>query len=195
MIESLAALVPTANRLLGAGARAFLLPWWQALARVGAVPQPTEAAPTLRYWMGSARWHVGDEREAVRLWLPLCWLDPESFAQQAPRLPGIVHEAWDAFDMELDPGDGGQSRARNVLWFPAWLALRHRWVAHLFRPGEVPDTDAPLKTLRLLPQLLVLESRGYGEELVQLRRALRDTSPSFFRLYWRLVVETRGPAT
>jgi hypothetical protein len=195
LIESLTALVPAATRLLGAGARAFLIPWWQALAQAKAMPAPTEPAPVIRYWVGSARWHVGDEREAVRLWLPLCWLEPESFAQQAPTLPSpIMHEAWEAFEMELDPGDGGDARVRDVPWFPAWLALRHRWVAHLFRAGEVPDTNAPLRALRLLPGLLVLESRGYGDELIRQRRTLRDISPKFFRMYRQLVVEARVPA-
>ncbi len=197
MIERLTTLVPAAKRLLGPGAAAFLLPWWQALARTEAVLDPAEAAPLLRYWMGSARWHVGDEREAVRLWLAWCWLEPESFARQAPTLPsGIVREAWAAFDREPDPvDDGGDARVREVPWFPAWLALRHRWVAHVFRPDEVPDTDAPLRAFRLLPGLLVLESQGYGDELVRQRRALRDISPSFFRTYRRLVVEARARAT
>jgi hypothetical protein len=196
MIESLTGLMPTANRLLGTGATAFLLPWWQALARTEAVLDPAEAAPLLRYWMGSARWHIGDEREAVRLWLALCWLGPESFALQAPTLPSpIVREAWTAFDTDPQPEDGGDARLREVLWFPAWLALRHRWVAHVFRPDEVPDTDAPLRALRLLPRLLVLESQGYGDDLVRQRRALRDISPSFFRMYRRLVVEARAQAT
>ena len=195
MIERLTILVPAANRLLGRGAAAFLHPWWQALARTKAVLVPAEAAPLLRYWMGSARWHVGDEREAVRLWLALCWLEPESFARQAPSLPSrIVREAWAAFDTEPYPDDGGDARVREVLWFPAWLALQHRWVAHVFRPDEVPDTGAPLRALRLLPGLLVLESQGFGDELVRQRRALRDISPSFFRTYRRLVVEARAQA-
>src|SRR5436309_13338356 len=83
----------------------------------------------------------------------------------------------------------------DVPGFPAWLALQCRWVTHLFRPDEVPETGAPLRALRLLPSLLVLESQGYGAELVQQRRALRDISPTFFRRYWRLVVEARGRAT
>jgi hypothetical protein len=198
MIERLTALVPAAKRLLGPGAAAFLLPWWQALARTEAVLDPAEAAPLLRYWMGSARWHVGDEREAVRLWLALCWLEPESFARQAPTLPSrIVREAWAAFDTEPDspdPNDGGDVRVREVRWFPAWVALRHRWMAHVFRSDEVPDTDAPLRALRLLPSLLVLESQGFGDELVRQRRALRDISPGFFRTYRRLVVEARARA-
>jgi len=48
MIENLAALAPAAERLLGRGATALLLRWWQALARTEAVPGPVEAAPLLR---------------------------------------------------------------------------------------------------------------------------------------------------
>ena len=196
MIESLAALVPAAERLLGRGATAFLLRWWQALARTEAVPAPGEPAPRLRYWIGCARWNLGDEREAFRLWLPLCWLEPESFVRQAPTLPSrIVRESWATFDSEADREETGDARVRDVPWFPAWLALQCRWVAHVFRPDEVPETGAPLRALRLLPSLLVLESQGYGAELVQQRRALRDISPTFFRRYWRLVVEPRGRAT
>jgi hypothetical protein len=177
MIERVSALVPAANRLLGPGAATFLLPWWRVLARTEAMPAPVEATPLLRYWIGSARWHVGDEREAVRLWLPLCWLEPESFALQAPTLPSrIVREAWAAFDTPPDDPDGGDARVREAPWFPAWLALRHRWVAHVFRPDEVPDTDAPLRAFRLLPGLLVLENQGYGNELVRQRRVLRERS-------------------
>jgi len=194
MIEAVAALVPAASRLLGAGARTFLLPWWTALARTDPPPAPTAAEPMRRYWVGSAFWHVGVEREAVRLWLPLCWLDPESFARHAPALPGdLVREAWQAFDREFVSADGNDARVLGTPWFPAWLALRHRWVAHVFHPDELPDGGAALKALRLLPGLLVLESHGYSEELIRQRRALRDLSPAFFRTYRRLVVEPRAP--
>ena len=196
IIERLSLLAPAANRLLGVGAANFLLPWWRALAWTDAKLDPADAAPLLRYWMGSARWHDGDAKEAVRLWLPLCWLEPETFARQAPTLPSrIVREAWAAFEGEPDSGVGGDVNGRDVPWFPAWLALRHRWVAHVFRPDEVPDTGAPLRALRLLPGLLVLESQGLSDELVRQRRALRDISPWFFGTYRRLVVEARPRAT
>jgi hypothetical protein len=38
----------------------------------------------------------------------------------------------------------------------------------------------------------VLESQGYGAELVRQRRVLRELSPTFFRAYWRAVVEHRA---
>jgi hypothetical protein len=193
LIENLAALVPAANRLLGSGAQTFLAPWWRALARTTTLPSATETAALRRYWIGAALWHDGDERRAVRLWLPLCWLAPAAFESHARALPSrIVREAWDAFDMAPGWAEGAEP-IRSVPWFPFWLALRHRWVAHLFQPGEVPDTDAPTRALRLLPRLLVLESQGYGHELVRQRTALRDISPVFFRIYRQLVVERAAP--
>ena len=53
VIEILTTLVPAADRLLGSGAAAFLLPWWQALAR-------TEAELRHGSWGGGARpsWHI-----------------------------------------------------------------------------------------------------------------------------------------
>ena len=78
-----------------------------------------------------------------------------------------------------------------MLWFPAWLALRERWVAHLFHPDEIPDNDAALRALRLLHTLLPLESQGYSAELVLQRRMLREISPAFFRDYWRVVLEAK----
>jgi hypothetical protein len=76
----------------------------------------------------------------------------------------------------------------------AWLALRHRWVAHVFRPDDVPDAAAPLLALRLLPRLLVLENQRFGDELVRQRKALRDISPKFFQTYRRLEVDARTHA-
>ena len=52
LIERLMVLVPAANRLLGLGAAAFLLPWWQALARTEAVRRTNDSATS---WSGSAR--------------------------------------------------------------------------------------------------------------------------------------------
>ena len=69
LIESVKLLSRTADRLLGEGARAFLLPWWQAIADAGATLPSAEAEPPLRYWLGFARHHLGEEREALRLWV------------------------------------------------------------------------------------------------------------------------------
>lgn len=192
LIESVKFLGPTADRLLGDGARAFLLPWWQAVAHAGATLPSAEAEPPLRYWLGFACHHLGEEREALRLWVALCWLAPDSFAQWAPALPTVIlRDAWAAF--QAHTGHDGRDGVSpwGALWFPAWLALRHRWVAHLFHADEIPDTEASLQTLRLLRTLLPLESQGYSAELIRQRRRLQQISPMFFRAYLEVVVEAR----
>ncbi len=190
LIESVKLLVPTADRLLGNVARAFLLPWWQALA--GAALPSANAEPVLRYWLGLARYHLGEEREALRLWLALCWLAPDSFAQWAPALPSaLLRDAWAAFQARAGDEDRDGGGPWGVLWFPAWLALRQRWIAHLFHADEIPDTEVPLQALRLLSTMLPLESQGYSAELVRQRRRLRQISPTFFRAYREVVVEAR----
>ena len=183
IIERLSLLVPAANRLLGLGAAPFLLPWWRALARTDAKLDPAEAAPLLRFWMGSARWHDGDAKEAVRLWLALCWLEPETFARQAPTLPSrIVRDAWAAFEGEPDPGDGGDVNGRDVPWFPAWLALRHRWVAHgVSARLRFPTPEHLCRRSGCCPGCWCWRTSAFGDELVRQRRALRDISPRFFR--------------
>ena len=192
LIESMKSLGPAADRLLGDGARAFLLPWWQAVAHAGATLPAAEAEPPLRYWLGFARHHLGEEREALRLWLGLCWLAPDSFAQWVPTMPSVtLRDAWAAFQAHAGHHDRGGGSPWEPLWFPAWLALRQRWVAHLFHAEEVPDTEAPLQALRLLRTLLPLESQGYSAELVRHRRRLQRISPMFFRAYLEVVVEVR----
>ena len=192
LIGSLEDLIPAADRLLARGARTFLLPWWQRLAQAGAALPSAQAEPSVRGWLASACYHLGDTREAFRLWLALCWLDPDSFARCAPRLPdAILREAWAAFQARADHDETEHQGAAPVLWFPAWLALRERWVAHLFHPDEIPDNDAALRALRLLHTLLPLESQGYSAELVLQRRMLREISPAFFRDYWRVVLEAK----
>lgn len=190
LIESVKLLSSTADRLLGEGARAFLLPWWQAVAH--AELPSAEAEPSLRYWLGFARHHLGEEREALRLWVALCWLAPDAFEQWAPALPSVIlRDGWAAFRAHAGHDDRDGPSPRETLWFPAWLALRQRWVAHLFHADEIPDTEAPLQALRLLRTLLPLESEGYSAELVQQRRRLQQSCPTFFRAYLEVVVEAR----
>ena len=123
--------------------------------------------------------------------MALSWLAPDSFEQWAPALPNVfLREAWAAFQARAGHDDRDGASPWGVLWFPAWWALRQRWVAHLFHANEVPDTEAPLQTLGLRT-LLPLESQGDGAELVRQRRRLQKICPMFFRTYLEVVVEAR----
>ena len=59
--------------------------WAAVRAAVEAEPDWAGSA-CLRYRLGLARHHLGEPEAAIRLWLPLCWMDPQLFARRAPTL-------------------------------------------------------------------------------------------------------------
>src|SRR5713226_8563344 len=95
--------------------------------------------PLLRYWLGLAQHHLGAHEAAIRLWLPLCWMDPLLFAQSLPTLPSpTISAAWAAFERVALFEGSLTDTTPAASWFPAWLLLRHRGLAHLFRADEIP---------------------------------------------------------
>jgi hypothetical protein len=149
--------------------------------------------PLLRYWMGLAQHHLGAPEVAIRLWLPLCWMDPLLFEEHAPTVPNsTIRAAWIAFDHAFPFEASFADRAPMTAWFPAWLLLRHRGLARLFGPDDVPDAGQAASVFRHLLALLPLEQRGLTDELVRQRRALRQLDESFFRYYMAVLGERRS---
>jgi len=165
--------------------------WAAVRAAVEAEPDWART-PLLRYWMALARHHLGEPETAVRLWLPLCWIDPSLFVLHAPSFPSApVREAWNAFERAA-PFDEAPPVARNTAaWFPAWLLVRHPGLANLFQTEDVPDAGAATRAFRVLLSLLPLEREGLTREVVSQRRALRSISPGFFRHYLEVVSRRR----
>jgi hypothetical protein len=219
------ALAPAAQFLLGEDAAAFLRPSWQALAVAASLPfdeahprahlswlcqqygdwtavraaveaEPDWAArPRLRYRLGLARHHLGQPEAAIRLWLPLCWMDPLLFARRAASLPSaVLCEGWQAFERAVSFHEWLADTTDPTGWFPAWLLLRHRGLVHLFQADEVPDTGTAARAFRHLLSLVPLESQALSDALVRQRRALQQLSPGFFRYYLE-VVGRRGSRT
>ncbi len=144
--------------------------------------------PLLRYWLGLAQHHLGAQEAAIRLLLPLCWIDPALFAQAAPALPSpTISAAWAAFERVALFEDSVTDTTPAAAWFPAWLLLRHRGLAHLFLAAEIPDAASAARVFRHLLVLIPLESHGLSDELVRQRRALRQIDPGFFRYYMETV--------
>ena len=196
LIEDLeGSLAPAADRLLGPRAGAALRPVWARLVDAAAALPLAECRPAapLYHWLGVAHYRLGDERQAFRWWLALCWLDPEGFPRYGPRLPSsMMREEWAEFEREpevANPAGGAVSRAR---WFPSWLLLRHRGFGRLFGPTEIPDAGVATRVFGLLLALLPFDGAGHSAELVQHRSALRALDPAFFRLYMRAVSGRTG---
>ncbi len=166
---------------------------WAAI-RAAVEAQPDWAArPRLRYRLGLARHHLGEPEAAIRLWLPLCWMDPALFRRRAPTIPSaILREGWDAFERTVVFDESLDDTGDAAGWFPAWLLLRHRGLVHLFWVDEVPDAGTAARAFRQLLSLVPLESQGLSDALVHQRRALQQLSPGFFRYYME-VVRQRGP--
>lgn len=151
------------------------------------------AKPVLRYWQGLARHHLGDPDAAIRLWLPLCWMDAALFAQHAPAVPSVtLREAWETFERLVPFEDFLNETPDATAWFPAWLLMRRRNLARLFRADDIPDAGPAARAFRALLVLVPLESRGLSDELVAQRRALRQLSPDFFRYYMEVASGRRS---
>lgn len=168
--------------------------WTAVRAAVEAEPDwPTR--PCLRYRLGLARYHLGEPEAAIRLWLPLCWMDPVLFARRAPTIPSaVLREGWEAFERAVSFDQWLADTTDAAGWFPAWLLLRHRGLVHLFRADEVPDAGAAARAFRHLLSLVPLESQGLSDALVRERRALQQLSPGFFRYYMDVVGQRRPRA-
>jgi hypothetical protein len=146
----------------------------------------------LRYRLGLARHHLGEPEAAIRLWLPLCWMDPVLFERHAPTIPStILREGWNAFEGEIALDEWLADTTDAAGWFPAWLLLRHRGLVHLLQADEVPAAGLPARVFRHLLSLLPLESQGFSDLLVRQRRALQQLSRAFFRYYMDVVGRRR----
>ena len=166
--------------------------WAAVRAAVEAEPH-WEAKPRLRYRLGLAQHHLGEPEAAIRLWLPLCWMDPVLFERHAPTIPStILREGWITFEREVALDEWHTDTTDAAGWFPAWLLLRHRGLVHLFQADEVPAAGTAARVFRHLLSLLPLESHGLSELLIRQRRALQQLSQGFFRYYMDVVGQRRA---
>jgi hypothetical protein len=168
---------------------------WPAV-RAAVEAEPDWAArPKLRYRLGLAGHHLGEPEAAIRLWLPLCWEDPVLFARHAAAIPSaILREGWEAFERAVPLAEAFAETTDATGWFPAWLLLRHRGLAHLFRAEEISASSTAARAFRHLLSLVPLESKGLTDALIGRRRALQQLCPAFFRYYME-VVRRREPGS
>jgi hypothetical protein len=160
--------------------------WSAVRAAVDAEPDWAKR-PLLRYRLGLARHHLGDIEAAIKLWLPLCWIDPAMFARYAPTLPNAtLREAWEAFERAGFFGESGDATHPTV-WFPPWLLVRDRRLADLFESADVPEIGISSAVFRALLALVPLERRGLTAELIAHRRALQRLSPELLACYMESV--------
>jgi len=193
---------PLARQRLGAGARDFLIPAWQRLAKAlqgrpfdQNQPQlhASHAAQRAEDWQGvlnaiqdeppalplllcalRAQARLRREVEHLQSWFLLCWRYPEAAESHAGELQREWRPFWQQF-LALDPElETGD--------FPAWLLIRQpslpRQLPPLNQQAEAPAGYAAVWRL----QQAATQPAG---DLLALRRALQEAAPLLFQHYLR----------
>lgn len=149
---------------------------WEAVIRVVQSEAGFENQPVLLGRMAEAHWQNKQERQAVKHWFELCWLDQRYFEGliEGGHIPvSWLVEYWnEAMDVDIEPHEPDIS----VEWFPAWVLLRDSRWAHSVesRGAEV----GPQRAFDLVRGLMV----GDDDQLA-LRAELRNIHPALFHFY------------
>jgi hypothetical protein len=148
--------------------------------------------PLLRYWMGLAQQHLGTPEVAIRLWLPLCWMDPRLFETHAPTVPNsTIRAAWIAFEQASPFEESPADSAPAATWFPAWLLLRHWGLSRLFRPDDLPDGGDAARVFRHLGSSCRSNSMASPMNW-SASVGSRQLHGNFFRYYMAVLKERRS---
>jgi hypothetical protein len=140
---------------------------WAAVRGAVEAEPDWAAKPVLRYWLGLSRHRLGAPEAAIRLWLPLCWIDPVFFARQAPTLPNAtIRVGWETFERTVPLDEVLSDTTHAATWFPAWLLVRHRGLGRLFRADDIPDAGTAARAFAALLPLVPLEGGGLSDDLV-----------------------------
>jgi hypothetical protein len=130
--------------------------------------------------MAEARYRVDDLDGAWALLAELAWLSPGRFDQLTKRLADpLLHRLRKRFDASFE-GDGD---LRDLAWFPAWVLTAEPGLARLLGEAQPSLQAPPEQAMRLLLQLLGLERQGRHHDMIERRKALRDTHPSLYAAY------------
>ena len=204
---------PAAGRMLGAAGAAWPAPLWRQTARraaalpfradqdedhcaplwlrggdgataadaVARIPSWRRIPATLA-WMTEACYRTQGLDASWALLAELAWLAPGRFEALTQRLADpLLSKLRRKFDASFEGGD----EPGGLAWFPAWLLTEASSLAGALRETQPSRHTAPEQAMRLLLELLGLERQGRHRELVERRRALRDTHASLWSAYMR----------
>ena len=141
---------------------------WEAVKRAVRAVRRYAREPILVGRLAEAEWRLGDRLGAVRRWLELCRVAPDYFERlvESPDFPAsALQVAWrQAGEQDFEP-------EISIEWFPAWLLLRARGLAHSLAPTG--DPAGPGRAFDLVMALLTGDA---GD--VALRSELKAVHPA-----------------
>lgn len=175
---------PDAPDIHSAALLLHLSDWDAAQESVAAIPNWRRQPITLA-WMAEAQCHLEGLPVVWPYLFELAWIDAPRFYKLACGLPDSrLQRLLQAFEREIEGGNGTpEQRLSAFAWFPAWALIVARDILPLIRGAQGPRTSQPERTCQLLMHLLVLEQQGREEEVIILRKRLRDLHEGLFKLY------------
>ncbi|MBW7900697.1 MAG: hypothetical protein H3C26_04425 [Rhodocyclaceae bacterium] len=204
---------PAARRVLGNGARAWLAPCWQELARTmagQAFDPDAEALHAAPLFLRAGDWRAAVTAvESIPAWrrrpAPLGWmiearrhLDGAAavwpmlaeLAWMAPQrarrlLPRLADDRLASLLRRFDSEFAGSDGPDGFSLFPAWLLVEDGSFAAPLKSAEQGRGTGPERCARLVVTLLGLERQGRHDELIESRRRLRDLDGALFEWYMR----------
>ena len=140
--------------------------------------------------MTQAKLHLYGLQASWAVLAELAWLSPKRLealiqASPDPTLQGLK----DQFEARFEPGFDAPSDPVNpaleLAWFPAWVLTERPHVAAYLAQAQASQYCAPEQAMRLLVNLLGLERQGRHNDIVRLRKDLRDLNPWLYREYMK----------
>jgi hypothetical protein len=141
-------------------------------------------------WMAQAKLHLYGLQASWALLAELAWLSPKRLyalieASPDPTLQRLKDQFEAGFELEIDAASALADSESDLAWFPAWVLIERPQVVANLAQAQAAQHGAPEQAMRLLVNLLGLERQGRHNDIVQLRKDLRDLNLWLYREYMK----------
>lgn len=155
---------------------------WQAAADAVVHIESWRRIPAPLAWMVEARYRLSGLEAVWALLTELAWLSPRRFGELTRRLDDpSLNNLRRQFDSSFE-GDG---TVADLVWFPAWVLTEKAGLARWVAEAQPSRDDAPERVTRLLVELIGMERQGRHHDVIERRKALRDTHPIVYGAYMK----------
>lgn len=141
-------------------------------------------------WMTQAKLHLYGLQASWAVLAELAWLSPKRLdalieASPDPTLQRLKDKFEARFELEPGAASDPAEAAAELAWFPAWVLIDRPQVVANLAQAQASQHGEPEQAMRLLVNLLGLERQGRHNDIVRLRKDLRDLNPCLYREYMK----------
>ena len=163
---------------------------WQGALDAVARIESWRRIPAPLAWTAQARLHLYGLQASWALLAELAWLSPKRLealieASPDPTLQRLKDKFEAMFERGFDAPSDPVDAAAELAWFPAWVLTERPQLVAALAPAQASQNSEPEQAMRLLVNLLGLERQGRHNDIVKLRKDLRDLNPWLYREYMK----------